>query len=143
MESLWFTGNLAEVLVERGDLSIVRMHARAGEQPPLHVHAYESETFYVLEGSMTLWVGDSAPVTIGVGESVTAPPGLPHTYRVGDEDSIYLVTTSPGRFASFVRAAGHPERQKAVVGPRAARHESPPTTTSRSSARPACSPPTS
>ncbi len=31
MERLWFTTNLAEVLVERGDLSIVRMHAPAGE----------------------------------------------------------------------------------------------------------------
>ena len=69
MESLWFTGNLAEVLVERGDLSIAR-------------------------------------------ETVTGPPGLPHTYRVGDEGAVYLVTTSPGRFASFVRAAGHRERRE-------------------------------
>ncbi len=108
MERLWFTTNLAEVLVERGDLSVVRMHAPAGEMPPLHVHAYESETFYIAEGSMTLWVGDAAPVTLGPGECATAPPGLPHTYRVGDEPALYLVITSPGRFASFVRAAGHP-----------------------------------
>jgi mannose-6-phosphate isomerase-like protein (cupin superfamily) len=108
MERLWFTGNLAEVLVERGDLSIIRMHAPAGEMPPLHVHAYEGESFYVLEGAMTLWVGDADPVTIGPGEIATAPPALPHTYRVGKEPAVYLVTTSRGAFASFVRAAGDP-----------------------------------
>ncbi len=112
MERLWFTTNLAEVLVERGDLSVVRMHAPAGEMPPLHVHAYESETFYVIEGSMTLWVGDAAPVTLEPGDCATAPPSVPHTYRVGDEPALYLVTTSPGRFASFVRAAGHRERRE-------------------------------
>ena len=88
------------------------MHAPAGDRPPLHMHAYESETFYVLEGSMTLWVGDAAPVTVGPGESVTLPPGLPHTYCVGDEGAVCLVITSPGAFASFVRAAGHRERRE-------------------------------
>ena len=68
MERLWFIANLAEVLAERDDLSVVRMHAPAGDQPPLHVHAHESETFYVLEGSMTLWVGDAEPVTLRAGE---------------------------------------------------------------------------
>ena len=41
LERLWFIANLAEVLVERDDLSLVRMHAPAGDQPPLHVHARE------------------------------------------------------------------------------------------------------
>ncbi len=119
MECLSFIASRAEVLVERGDLSIIRMHTPAGDQPPLHVHAYESETFYVLEGSMTLWVGDDAPVELQAGDSATAPPGRPHTYRVGDQPSVYLVTTSPGRFASFVRAAGpapvDPERLARVA----------------------------
>ena len=31
---------------------------------------------------------------------------------MGDAGAVYLVTTSPGRFASFVRAAGHRERRE-------------------------------
>jgi mannose-6-phosphate isomerase-like protein (cupin superfamily) len=108
VDAVWFIASLAEVLVERGDFSLLRMHAPAGDQPPLHVHAYEHETFYVLEGSMTLWVGDAEPVVLGAGECATAPPGIPHTYRVGDSGGVYLVATCPGAFAAFVRAAGEP-----------------------------------
>jgi len=108
VDAVWFIANLAEVLVERGDFSLLRMHTPAGDQPPLHVHAYEHESFYVLEGSLTLWVGTSEPVVLGPGDCATAPPGIPHTYRVGDEPGVFLVASSPGAFAAFVRAAGRP-----------------------------------
>ena len=35
------------------------MHCPPGDQPPLHVHEREDEGFYVLSGSLTLWVGDA------------------------------------------------------------------------------------
>ena len=108
MERLWFNTNLAEVLVDRDDFSLIRMHAPPGEQPPLHVHEHEDEGFYVLEGSLTLWLGDNDPVVLNPGGFVLAPHGIPHTYRVGDTPGLYLVTSTPGTFASFVRAAGSP-----------------------------------
>jgi quercetin dioxygenase-like cupin family protein len=108
MEQLWFIANLAEVLVDRDDFSLVRMHAPAGDQPPLHVHEHEDEGFYVLEGSLTLWVGDADPVTLVPGEFALAPHGIPHTYRVGDSRGLFLVTSTPGTFPAFLRAAGAP-----------------------------------
>jgi quercetin dioxygenase-like cupin family protein len=108
MEQLWFIANLAEVLVDREDFSLVRMHAAAGDQPPLHVHEHEDEGFYVLEGSLTLWVGDADPVTLVPGEFALAPHGIPHTYRVGDSRGLFLVTSAPGPFVSFLRSAGAP-----------------------------------
>ena len=78
-----------------------------GDQPPLHVHHDEDECFLVLAGSVTLWVGDRAPVRIGPGEFARAPKGIPHSYRVGAEPGEFIVTTD-GRFAEFVRAAGTP-----------------------------------
>jgi quercetin dioxygenase-like cupin family protein len=108
MEQLWFIANLAEVLVDREDFSLVRMHAPAGDQPPLHVHEQEDEGFYVLEGSLTLWVGDADPVRLVPGEFALAPHGIPHTYRVGDSRGLFLVTSTPGTFVSFLREAGRP-----------------------------------
>ena len=108
MERLWFNANLAEVLLDRDDLSLVRMHAPAGDQPPLHVHEREDEGFYVLEGSATLWVGDDDPVVLNPGGFILAPHGIPHTYRVGPEPAVFLVTSTPGAFAPFLRAAGRP-----------------------------------
>jgi quercetin dioxygenase-like cupin family protein len=108
MEQLWFIANLAEVLVDREDFSLVRMHAPAGDQPPLHVHEHEDEGFYVLEGSVTLWVGDAPPIRLVPGEFALAPHGIPHTYRVGDSPALFLVTSAPGTFVGFLREAGRP-----------------------------------
>jgi quercetin dioxygenase-like cupin family protein len=108
VDAVWFIASLAEVLVERDDFSLLRMHGPAGDQPPLHVHATEHETFYVLEGSLTLWIGDAEPVVLGPGQCATAPPAIPHTYRAGDSGGVYLVATSSGAFASFVREVGEP-----------------------------------
>ena len=44
----------------RRTISLVRMHQPPGDMPPLHVHEREDEGFYVLSGSLTLWVGDAA-----------------------------------------------------------------------------------
>ena len=37
-----------------------------------------------------------------------APHGVPHTYRVGDADGVFLVTSAPGTFVGFVREVGRP-----------------------------------
>src|SRR5689334_1357498 len=105
MERLWFIANLAEVLVDRDDFSLVRMHCPPGDQPPLHVHEAEDEGFYVLSGSLTLWSGTDQ-VELTAGEFLVAPHGVPHTYRAGSEGAVVLVTSAPGTFVPFLRAAG-------------------------------------
>jgi len=111
MEHVWFIAGLSELLVSTDSLSIVRMWTPPGDQPPLHVHHDEDECFFVLSGSVTLWVGDRDPVHIGPGEAARAPKGVPHTYRVGAEPGEFLVTTD-GRFDAFVRAAGTPAARR-------------------------------
>lgn len=108
MEQIWFIANLAEVLEDREDLSLLRMHCPPGDQPPLHVHEHEDETFYVLSGSVTLWAGDAPPVRLVPGEYALAPHGVPHTYKAGDEGAVMLVSTLPGAMTAFVREAGTP-----------------------------------
>lgn len=106
MERLWFVANLAEILDDRPEASLVRMHCPPGDQPPLHVHADEDEGFYVLAGSLTVWAGDAEPISLVPGEYALAPHGVPHTYRAGDEGAVMLVTSTPGRFVAFLREAG-------------------------------------
>ena len=108
MEQIWFVANLAEVLEDREDFSMVRMHHPAGDMPPLHVHEREDEGFYVLSGSLTLWVGDEPPVKLVPGEYALAPHGVAHTYRAGDDGAVALVTSLPGEFVAFVREVGEP-----------------------------------
>ena len=77
----------------------------AGDQPPLHVHHDSDETFYVLEGEMTLWVGDQTRV-LRPGDSAFAPRGIPHTLRPGADGTRSLVASTPAGFEAFVRAVG-------------------------------------
>ena len=58
----WFFGMLAEVKASAADTggqySLVEITAPANHQVPLHVHYREDEGFYVLEGSVTIHVGE-------------------------------------------------------------------------------------
>ena len=73
----------------------------AGSMPPLHVHHEHDEGFFILEGSVTLFVPGAA-VELGVGDYYVAPRGIPHTYRVGDTEARWICTSSPAGFERFV-----------------------------------------
>lgn len=47
--------------------------------PPLHVHSDQDDTFYVLEGVLTVQVGDEL-FELEPGDFATIPPGVPHTF---------------------------------------------------------------
>ena len=47
--------------------------------PSLHIHDDQIDSFYVLEGTLTMQIGDDI-VDLGPGDFATAPPGVPHTY---------------------------------------------------------------
>jgi quercetin dioxygenase-like cupin family protein len=83
--------------------ALLEIDHTAGDQPPLHVHHTSDETFYVLEGELTLWVGDETHV-LRAGESMLAPRGIPHTLLPGENGSRSLVASTPATFEAFVRA---------------------------------------
>jgi mannose-6-phosphate isomerase-like protein (cupin superfamily) len=114
MESIWFITNLVDVLSDGPDYELIRSHAPAGDMPPLHVHERDDEGFFVLDGELTLWVGDTEPVVLGPGGFLNAPAGIPHTFRVtSDGPATWLVAAAPG-FVPFVRNVGVPAERHAL-----------------------------
>ncbi len=71
---------------------------------PVHVHPGATETYAVLEGRLEVLVGD-AWQTLGPGETVSVPPGTPHTLRGDGEANVTFVDThAPALgFESFFR----------------------------------------
>ena len=65
-----------------------------GSGPPLHVHHSEDETFYVLEGQVTMVVGDER-IELETGDYCFGARGVPHAYLVRSERARMLVTISP------------------------------------------------
>src|SRR5215475_5077610 len=82
-----------------------------GSGPPLHLHHNEDETFYVLEGEVTIQVGDER-VDLAAGDFLFAPREVPHAYLVRSERARMLCTTSPAGVEQFFVTHGVP-----VTGP--------------------------
>jgi quercetin dioxygenase-like cupin family protein len=124
-EQLWFLDTLVTVHVPHDQgtdgISVLESLAPHGDSPPLHVHQTEDEIFHMLEGELRLRAGD-ADVRIGPGETLLAPKGVPHTYRVDSPDGArYLVITRRGDFERFVRSFSRPAERpelRAPNGPR-------------------------
>ena len=62
-----------------GDLYILEHADEAKGGPPRHVHHAQDEWFYVLAGAYTVVVGEER-FTMGPGDSVFAPRGVPHVW---------------------------------------------------------------
>ncbi len=111
-EQLWFLNTLHTLRVRHDEgedgISVMETLAPHGDSPPLHVHRTEDEIFHVLEGELRMRAGE-AEVRIGAGETILAPKGVPHTYRVeSPAGARWLVMTSRGDFERFVRALSRP-----------------------------------
>jgi quercetin dioxygenase-like cupin family protein len=111
-QPLWFIHNLAYVHADGeqtgGAFDLVEVWGAHGDMPPLHIHHREDETFYVLEGELTLFAGAEHEIVIAAGQAAVAPRGVAHAYRVDSDHARWLAVSSPSGFAEFVRAVSEP-----------------------------------
>jgi mannose-6-phosphate isomerase-like protein (cupin superfamily) len=143
-EQLRFLNTLVTVRVSHhggeDGISVLERLAPHGDSPPLHVHRTEDEIFHVLEGELRVRAADTE-VKIAAGETILAPKGVPHTYRVESrEGARWLVITRRGDFERFVRALSGPAERSELPpaqGPptpaQATRSPQPPANTGSSS----------
>lgn len=105
-EYLWFLDTLVCVRVSHRHgadrISVLEHAARRGDSPPLHVHVNEDEIFHVLEGDFRFQMGTEERK--GQADTILAPKGVPHTYRVESSSGRWLTVTSHEQFEEFVRA---------------------------------------
>ena len=82
-----------------GSLGAVEMLMDPGDAgPPLHAHSLHAESFYVLEGDLTVQLGEDR-VTGRVGTWASAPAGTPHTLaNFSPRPARVLCLFSPGGF---------------------------------------------
>jgi quercetin dioxygenase-like cupin family protein len=71
--------------------------------PPPHVHRETADMFFVLEGELTLRLGDETSA-LGPGSFVLVPPGTVHTFwNPSDRPVRFLSLMSPGGFEQYFR----------------------------------------
>jgi mannose-6-phosphate isomerase-like protein (cupin superfamily) len=81
--------------------------------PPLHVHAAQDDTFYVLEGVLTVQAGDEV-FDLGPGDFVCVPPGTPHTFdNIRRDQPVRVINImTPGGSDEMIVRLGQPEDER-------------------------------
>lgn len=83
-----------------GRLSQLLCSDRRGAAPPRHVHHREDETFYVIAGEISFFVGDQL-LEATAGDFIFAPKGVPHAFLVKSDRAEYLASFSPAGAEQF------------------------------------------
>ncbi len=101
----WIRASAAET---NGGLSLIDQVIPAGFESPWHVHHEEDESFFIIEGAMTVVVGDRS-VTLNAGDFGFGPRGIPHGFRIeSSKPARVLLMTNGGGFAAFIEEASVP-----------------------------------
>ncbi len=116
MESLdqtWVLGDLYTFHLSTQELAVLEVETRAHLGPPLHSHANEDESFYVLEGELEV-VHNGETRKVVPGDFIHLPKGTFHTFRnTAENGSRLLVLLRPGTFANLFRTIGITDAQQA------------------------------
>jgi quercetin dioxygenase-like cupin family protein len=90
-----------------GQMTIVEVTEPPGMEAPLHVHHREDEAFWILEGDVTLEVGDTT-IKAHAGDYAFGPRDIPHRYTVGKSGCRMLFILTPGGFEDLIREMADP-----------------------------------
>lgn len=109
--ALWHLGALLtfKALSENTDekLWVQEAYGARGYATPFHRHTLEDEAFYVLHGSLAIYVGDDI-VTAEAGSFVWAPRNVTHAFCVESADARFLAFSTGGVLDRFFLATGEP-----------------------------------
>jgi quercetin dioxygenase-like cupin family protein len=85
----------------QGQLTVFENVIAPGDGPPLHSHAHESESWYVLEGELRFRLADEL-YQAGARSFVFVPPGTPHCFQnIGSQPARIMVVFTPSGMERF------------------------------------------
>jgi quercetin dioxygenase-like cupin family protein len=95
--------------------------------PPPHRHRRLHDMFYVLEGTLTLLLGEET-VEAGPGSFACVPPGVVHTFRNDSDGAVRLLNfNTPAGFEHYMRDLAEAARSAPltpdVIGSVASRYD--------------------
>ncbi len=119
-DSVWFMGNLFTILAGSeetgGQFGLMEIVSRKGLEPPRHVHHRADETFYVLEGEITFYIGDET-FEATPGTFVFAPRDVPHSFTFETDEIRMHAILAPGGAEELFRDPNFSEPAQALTLP--------------------------
>ena len=121
-EPWWWMGGLATVKATAeqtgGHYTLVEVliPELPMEESLLHVHHFEDEGFYILEGEMTFYVGEKT-IKARPGSFLFGPKDIPHAFSVDSGPARLLFILSPAGMEGLIREMGEPARELSIPPP--------------------------
>jgi mannose-6-phosphate isomerase-like protein (cupin superfamily) len=117
-QAIWFLTNRMTIKATAestgGAFGLVESMIAPGFSPPLHVHHREDESFWVLEGELTMQCGDKS-FRAGPGSFVFLPRDVPHSFVVeGDTPARMLTLLTPGGGEGVFIDGGRPAEREGL-----------------------------
>ncbi len=78
-----------------------------GAAPPLHIHHDADETFFVLDGAVSIFVGEER-LECSAGDFALVPKGVAHTFLVNSARAEVLVTFATAGIEGFFEEVAPP-----------------------------------
>lgn len=100
-----------------GQFCLFENKSGGSTKTPIHVHAKDDETIYIIEGELTAVV-DGRPRRLTAGESAFLPRGIPHQLvNMSGNPGKYILIGTPALFDRFLEEGGHELQPDEIVGP--------------------------
>lgn len=107
----WSLGELLTMLATAeqtgGVFSLMHERLPRGAEPPPHVHRREDEAFFVLDGTLSVRVGDET-FSASPGSFVFCPRDVPHLLTVESDEVRMLTLCTPGGVEKLFVELGEP-----------------------------------
>jgi mannose-6-phosphate isomerase-like protein (cupin superfamily) len=120
-EAFVLAGVLMKRLLSReqtsGQFCLFENTSGGNTKTPIHVHASDDETIYLIEGELTAVI-DGRPRRLTSGESIFLPRGTPHQLmNMSGSPCRYILIGTPAMFDRFVEEAGRELQPDEIVTP--------------------------
>ena len=100
-----------------GQFCLLENRSDGNTRTPIHVHARDDETIYIVEGELTAAI-DGRSRRLTAGESIFLPRGIPHQLmNVSGRPCRYILIGTTALFDRFLEQGGHELQPDEVVGP--------------------------
>ncbi len=113
-EAIWFLDNLLTVKASRAEGAAYDLLENAmpvGSHTPFHAHDHEDEAFYVLEGTLRVYLDGDRVVELGPGGYLHIPAGTGHGFETLTPVRMLVLCGGDG-FLAMVREAGEPAQAR-------------------------------
>jgi quercetin dioxygenase-like cupin family protein len=92
------TGNL---------FSLLEFTLPKGAEPPPHIHTNEDESFYVLDGELSVTIGDRC-TRLRKGDALFAPRHISHSFKIVTDKAVFINLITPGALWNYFIAFSEP-----------------------------------